>query len=339
MLTGKVSAEKITKTILTVTFILIGFGFSGCREHRIDGHGVRWWIRELENEDKGIRSKAAINLGHLRDKRAVEPLIEALRDCYDAGELTCIVRGLISIGTPAVKSLIEVIDDSMPWVRRNAAYALGEIKDTSAVEALCKALESTDIWVRRRAAESLGKIKDLRAVDPLIVALTDEDLEVRRNTVMALRLIKDNRSTLPLTAMLNEGDEKIRIRTAQALGLIRDSQAVPYLIDALKDKAQGVRKEAAAALVSIGDQSAVEPLIDVLNNDEEWRVRLASAVSLGKLGDERAIEHLIQALKDSDRRVILSATDALNTLCEPEEDLGSDYEVWCEWWEKNKSRF
>jgi len=83
-----------------------------------------------------VRKSAATALGDLGDERAVEALIEALKD-----------------------------EDN--FVRKMAATACGKIRGRKAVEPLIEALADDDPFVRERATESLGKIGDDRAIDPL----------------------------------------------------------------------------------------------------------------------------------------------------------------------------
>ncbi len=89
------------------------------------------------------RRRAIDALGEIKSERAVEPLIEALKD--------------------------------KDWdVQRSvAAIALGEIKSKRAVKPLIKALKDGYWDVQERAAEALGKIKSDRAVELLIEALKD----------------------------------------------------------------------------------------------------------------------------------------------------------------------
>ena len=77
-----------------------------------------------------------------------------------------------------VDRLIQELNDKDPIVRRNAADALGPIKDAPAVEPLIAALKDEDSSVRSGAAGALGSIKDARAVEPLMAALKDENLEI-----------------------------------------------------------------------------------------------------------------------------------------------------------------
>ncbi|MFN3699646.1 MAG: HEAT repeat domain-containing protein, partial [Dictyoglomus sp.] len=77
--------------------------------------------------DEDVRGAAAKALGEIKDKRAVEPLISALKD-----------------------------EDW--YVREAAAYALGEIGDSRAVEPLISALKDKDEIFQFVAKEALKKI-------------------------------------------------------------------------------------------------------------------------------------------------------------------------------------
>lgn len=115
-----------------------------------------------------VRREAAKALGKIGDTRAVEPLIQALRD-----------------------------ED---WeVRSGAARALGEIGDARAVEPLIQTLfkekdfnPALDVrdFVREEVALALGKIGDARAIEPLIHLLNHKDSNVRKAAKEALEKIK-----------------------------------------------------------------------------------------------------------------------------------------------------
>ncbi|HWR24858.1 MAG TPA: HEAT repeat domain-containing protein [Methanosarcina sp.] len=62
-----------------------------------------------------------------------------------------------------------------------------------AVDLLLEVLNDSNPWLRRYAAEALGKIGDQKATAPLIKNLNDPDPEVRWATAEALRLL-DNRN-------------------------------------------------------------------------------------------------------------------------------------------------
>ena len=120
-------------------------------------------LKDKDSKDSDVRQAAAEALGEIKDPRAVEPLIAALKD-----------------------------EDSD--VRAAAAYALGEIKDPRAVEPLIAALKDGDSDVRKAAAKALGEIKDPRAVEPLIAALKDAKWRVREAAAEALVSLYRNAS-------------------------------------------------------------------------------------------------------------------------------------------------
>ncbi|HYA86903.1 MAG TPA: ankyrin repeat domain-containing protein [Nitrospirota bacterium] len=85
-------------------------------------------LESLKDKEPPVRWEAAMQLGDLKDNRAVVPLINAL------------------------------LSDDHPYVRRRAAFALGELHDLRALDALIKALHDEDSFVSRLASEALEKI-------------------------------------------------------------------------------------------------------------------------------------------------------------------------------------
>lgn len=117
-------------------------------------------ILGLKDSDSEVRASAAIDLGEIGDSRAVDSLIQALKDDKDS------------------------------YVRNKAAEALGKIGDAQAVDPLIKALKDKEWMVRSGAAWALGKIGDARAFDPLTAAQKDEDPRVQAEAAKALENIE-----------------------------------------------------------------------------------------------------------------------------------------------------
>lgn len=204
---AKYSVIKLTIILLFFSLCLLPFG-------HLQADDVDKLVQDLTNEDVMVRLNAAKALGEIKDARAVEPLIMALKD-ETCGSMAA--NALVNIGKPAVPSLIAALKDDDPIVRRNATKALVEIKDTGAVEPLINSLKDSDLIVRRNAAKALGEIKDTRAVEPLIASLKDEGAVVRRNAAEALGKIRDSRATESLVACLKDGDAIVRKNAALAL--------------------------------------------------------------------------------------------------------------------------
>ena len=101
------------------------------------------------------------------------------------------------------------LKDSDIYVRSEAVYALGEIKDARAIEPLGVFLKDNNRGVRENAAYALGKIGDARAIESLIFSLLDPDKFVRIAVTEALGQIGDSRAVEPLRATSNNDDEPI----------------------------------------------------------------------------------------------------------------------------------
>jgi len=190
----------------------------------------------------------------LRNK-AVDILIDILKfpkkrlRALAAMELGRIGRG----AQRAVIPLITAIKDESGGVRRNAAKALGKIKDERSVLPLIEALRDHDSSVRAAASTSLGLLKDERAVEPLIRVINDTDYQVRINSIKVLGWFKDRRAIEPLAGVLEDetADAAIRFYAIDALGNIaityghlKGDPSVKALNDALNNEHEYVRKQA-----------------------------------------------------------------------------------------------
>jgi HEAT repeat protein len=170
--------KKLSLTImLVVSIFLISIGY-------VQAANIDELIQQLNQSDVIARLHAVKTLGETKDARAVEPLIAVLKD--DKCGLQA-ANALTKIGQPSVTPLCAALKDSSPIARRNAAIALGKIKDSTAVKPLIAALNDENPIVRRNAAKALGEINDNRAVEPLTTALKDSSPIVRRNAALALK--------------------------------------------------------------------------------------------------------------------------------------------------------
>ena len=259
-------------------------------------------IEDLEDEDFDVQCNAVIELGKIKDERAAEALVVALK-----GE-----------------------DLDIQYEAEDALMKMGEI----AVEPLIKALKSKDCYLRDKAAEILERIGDPRAIEPLIQALEDtmkdEDIEygidiceipqakallwiagpIVESLIKALKergriswviekILEEigTPAVEPLIKTLEDEDRHVRRRTAETLAMITRAywtsgqnsttikKAVWPLIRTLKDKDEYVRKEAAEALGEIADERAIRFLVRALD-DDSIGVREAAKRALEKIGEK-----------------------------------------------------
>lgn len=206
-------------------------------------------IRALGSGDPIARAVAARELGKLRAVEAIPYLIELLGDDASVNSLESLSVGrwrpkfdrfknpspgeeaalaLASIGEQSLEPLAAVLKDADSNRRRNAAWAIGELRGgpavdrTNAVEALIALLLDAEAGGRKAAAFALSEARDERAVEPLISALADTDAGVREMTAFALGELKNRRASAALTVSLSDADERVRSAAKKALAEIND---------------------------------------------------------------------------------------------------------------------
>lgn len=167
---------------------------------------------------------------------------------------------LASMGNPAIKPLTNALSDANQSVRRNAAWAIGELTNmrederADSVPPLISLLNDSDEWVRMAAVRALGEIKDERATERLLTVLSDHGWKVRELAAWALGEMKEERAVQTLCKLLLEDAEvEVRVTAAWALGEISDPRAAPFLNQALNDAETRVRDKARWALSEITD--------------------------------------------------------------------------------------
>ena len=167
---------------------------------------------------------------------------------------------LASMGPPAFEPLTNQLDNSNATVRRNAAWAIGELTGmapgarANAVPQLISLLSDADLWTRLAAARALGELHDKRATDSLVATLSDADWKVRELSAWALSEMKDARAVDALCqALLTDLRAEVRGTAAEALGEIRSAKALSSLKQALNDPESGVRAKVGWAISELED--------------------------------------------------------------------------------------
>jgi HEAT repeat protein len=258
-------------------------------------------IEELADNSNVVRMTAAVSLGNLGDKKAVEPLIKALQDEYEYVRINAALA-LGNIGDKsAVEPLIKILEDQNEELdlRGSVIKALGELRDNIGTEPLIKALDDVDWNIRRNAAEALGKIGDVRAVGPLIKALQDKDwwAEVHASIAIALGELGDKTAVEPLINVLRDKDFKVRMSAAKALGKIGDESAAEALTSAIQDTDKYVSKNAEEALGNLGKQGKNSI------QTKKTQILLSLYGGLFSLGEEGSAKEIIKAMENPDVEV------------------------------------
>jgi HEAT repeat protein len=174
----------------------------------------------------------------------------------------------------ASRAAATALNDEIPAVRVAAAHAVLSLPSAEAANLLFPLLKDKNEFVRREAAFALGESRSRTATNSLVdLMLHDKKPSVRGAASVALGQIGDE-SALPALSQLISGqgskkkksksfEEEFIVRSAvRSLGQIGSHTSVPTLISALQDETNSIetRREAAIALGSIGDSSALPAL-------------------------------------------------------------------------------
>jgi len=168
--------------------------------------------------------------------------------------------------------------------RLSATIGLGNTGSPMVVSELTNTLDDPIYFVRREAALALGRIKDRDAVLPLIAKLGDEFANIQYEAAWALGQIRDDQSIPPLLESLKGVDPKLRGYAAMALGEIGASLAIEPLINRLESSLDVFETTCVAnALSQLGYKQALWKTLEKLVASDQPVVRRQLSVSLGDL--------------------------------------------------------
>ena len=231
------------------------------------------------NASADERATSACKAGREGDVNAIPSLVAMLGDdtktqpitCWDSGRWSPALQtfkhpspgeqaaiALASMGRRAFGPLSQQLDSPNATVRRNAAWAIGELTNmvpgerAGAVPQLITLLGDSDAWVRMAAARAIGELRDERALTRLVAGLADDDWRVRQVVAWALSEMKDERAVTALcNVLLADARVEVRRGAAEALGEIASADAIPSLKQALNDAEPSVSAKAAWAISEI----------------------------------------------------------------------------------------
>jgi phycocyanobilin lyase alpha subunit len=220
-------------------------------------------IANLQGDDRGLRYYAAWWLGRFRVREAgvVEALIAALTDESDR--------------TP---------DGGYP-LRRNAARALGKLKDPQAVPALIDCLDCDDFYVREAAAESLGMLGDPVAIPHLMKLLAGG---------MAAAMPIPGCPHLP-----QPYDGAI-----EALGTLKATEAVELIEPFLEHPVDLVQYAASRAMYQLTQKAVYGDRLIAALEGNKLQLRRAALSDLGAVGYLPAADAVAQTLAENSLKLI-----------------------------------
>jgi len=334
------TAIRIIISLFIILFTLMpGTGFSSEYAEYLPK-----WMELLQKGNEREKKLALNSLWFLeypefrKDIKAFDPILNALTDknpsIREAAAASLKQIGKLSKGccreTQIVPTLIKVLEDDHPRVRKEAAKALGYYKDERAVDSLIKRLGDKDPWVKLNAVFALGELRALEAVDPLLKLLED-DLDWRnkfaqQECVVAIREIGEFQVAVGIggrTHRITPGgvrtEESKQPREVTRIGGL-DEQTVAKIVPILIRKSEDpyLKNDILKALVQFRAAEAENILLNSVNDpDERIRKLVLGALSWLPEKEEQKLEILRSSLKDPSASVRALAAAVIGSLKDP----------------------
>ncbi len=252
-------------------------------------------LKTLLSGDPEQKRTALAEIRNIRSEAASRLAIPALSDGDEMVRATAASSVIFLPEAEARQVLLPLLDDKMPFVRREAAYALGRVGDWGATKRLIRLLEQDrDPEVRSAAAVALGNIGDYSAIGSLVRILSKkpgegDDEFLRRSSARAIGQVFDlffDGSTYTVTpqnflppkfkdtATLERPDELYR-----SIDLKAAFNTLSQVLQNQKE-AEDTRREAAFALGAIRQPAATAILRSHLNSPDPYLAEICKEALL-----------------------------------------------------------
>ena len=148
-------------------------------------------------------------------------------------------------------ALVNVLGDSDPFLRRDAARALANWGSAASVLALIARLNDPQMTVRWAVIDALGSLRDPRGMEPVV-----RHLGSGREIAAAVNALQFFGRAVPgiephLLSLMKNKNSTVRVETSRLLAVFGTDKSAPTLTLAAKDADAEVAKAASAALVAI----------------------------------------------------------------------------------------
>ncbi|MBI2212212.1 MAG: HEAT repeat domain-containing protein [Acidobacteria bacterium] len=208
-----------------------------------------------------------------------------------------------------VTELIGLASDPVASVRRAAAFALGEIGDTTSVETLFALTSDQDLEVAASATEALSKMAPGVPFGRYqALASTEFPAGVRAMAIRYLFRFGTDEASATAAMLLESLDPMIRVEATYALSRRAFTPARRKLEALLRDDEVLVRAHAARALGIIASGDSLNALFDALTDAHPW-VRTNAVRSIGQLAEKNPTLHTSELARATARQLTSMATD------------------------------
>ena len=256
-------------------------------------------LRGLSSREGAVRSACMETLGRLRSRRAVQPLLQALKTETSFQVRCACLDALAAIGDrtaiPAVKAKMEQKDE-VEFVRSRAALALARLGDMSGRKYIVHNLDSPLPAMQVIGLAGSAQLGEPDIAGHLNAALESGYDEVWTTAVFLFPKLGPARALPLLRTRLESPSEVLRRRAALAMGFLGSDEALPYIERAVRVGSSNERIMGCVVLAGLGRTDKVPLLIEKLQ-DPHTSVRQTAAVALTRLNAVEAVPALMEAAR------------------------------------------
>jgi HEAT repeat protein len=263
----------------------------------------------IADSDVRVRDVAIQGLAFVDDPRAIDRLLEALRDGHEKVRAAAArALGHCSAEARTTRALEESLGDADPWVRYYACQSLGRLAHGAASARVAALLRDEAGQVRVAAVEALSHMPTDVAFRALCEAVASSEPDVERAALIGLGLAKKEESIPVLVGAAARGDAATRLVAVSALAGFADRHVIPVWARAARDDDEAVRNAALGHLSNREGAEATQALIALLSSGRPGTSSVLAALSVPVNGRIAAI---LTALRHADDELAPKLTSVL----------------------------
>jgi hypothetical protein len=228
---------------------------------------IHYEVKNLKDKDVFKTALALKNLGSLRSKTAIKPIIEisnkrvtdiryhslmALSKIGDADAFVEAIEGVSSGFILSERSLTEIIDSF-------------EGDKPTLYERM---IASRSIYLSTMFIKSAGNYMNTNLNDKIAVFIKDDNKDRRIAAIKAIGQSGDIRFLETLIKCLKDEEWEVRAVAAKALGRFGSKKPVPHLVKALSDREWWVRYNSALSIIKL--PGGINVAEDVLSGSDRF---------------------------------------------------------------------
>lgn len=235
----------------------------------------------------------------------------------------------------SAETAIAALNSTDHQIRYYAAWWLGKHQVQSACAALCEALQDEQYRtseggypLRRQAARALGQLKNPQSVPALLAALACEaDLRLREAVIQALSKIGDRQAAPALLRLIQAGGAQPYEALIEALATLQIWEARSQVESFLTHESERVQCAAARYLYLLTrEPQYIQRIVQTLDHENVY-LRWAAAFDLGAIGHLEAAQAILQAQIGNSLKLLnlkrILASVLQSELAEPEKQQHS----------------